>query len=77
MAHRKISDEAKAAHVLLPKLLTVAGELHAEAKRSRLEAGQARQSDARADWAQIVARAEGRAEGAATLVAMVRELAKG
>lgn len=78
MVHRKLSNEQKAAHILLPVLVEELAVMRTELKAAELHQGQAdRSNDARSDWREFAMRAQQRVEGAARLVERVRDLAKG
>jgi hypothetical protein len=78
MAHRQLSNHQKAAHILLPMLAALVGEMRTEADTLEMEADKARKDrDAAGDWKEMALRARGRADGAARMLAVVRSLARG
>lgn len=78
MGARKLTDQQRAAHVLLPVLVEELATMRSELKSAELHRGQAdRSNDARSDWREFAARAQNRVEGASRIVDRVRELARG
>jgi hypothetical protein len=75
MAHRKLSDEQRAAHVLLPLLSGIAAGLRLTAQEVQ-RARASTTADAKRDWAEVLARAEGRREGAELMLREVARLAR-
>lgn len=78
MTHRQLTNHQKAAHILIPVIAALVGELRTEAETTGQEASRPKAShDAMQDWREIAMRAEARAEGAARVLAMVKALAHG
>jgi hypothetical protein len=74
--HRKLSEQQKAAHLLLPAIQTVVADLRTELETVTLAGKGARDRDGKADWAVIRTRAEARVEGAAAVLEKVRGMAR-
>lgn len=75
---RNLTVEQRAAHVVLPWLAQFAAAMGAEVTARKIEAKAGRKDfDTKMDWAEVIARAQGRKEAADEMVAYFRKVARG
>lgn len=77
-APRRLTDQQRAAHLLLPMVGELLKTMNTEATQTEGEAKRARKRhDSSSDWTELAIKARARAEGASRVAAMIQAVARG